>query len=274
MDAMKHPNPAKKKHHARFRMEWPLALMAFVFPLYAQEAAQSTVPASPQAKSASVVSDNTKNQKTGDEVPKRIFWVIPNFMTTNDQPQNRGPLTTREKYSIAWHQFADPGAHFGNLVQASISQAANGIPHYGQGWGAFGKRFAAQEGDQFSSSFLIYGVFPQLLHQDPRYFRKGTGSSISRVGYAASRVFVARRDNGHSVFNASQVFGQLGQAGISMSYYPEQDRNVRGLFLGWAISQGYAIGWNQLKEFAPDLNTYLRRRSQRKHMRPMQPSGK
>jgi len=205
-----------------------------------------------------------------DEVPKRIFGIIPNFMTTNDQPQNRGPLTTKEKYSIAWHQFADPSAHFGNLIQAAISQAANGIPNYGQGWGPFGERFLAQEGDQFTSSFLIYGVLPQFLHQDPRYFRKGAGSPLSRVGYAASRVVIARNDDGRAVFNASQVFGQLGQAGISLTYYPQQDRNVRGLFVGWAVSQGYTIGWNQLKEFSPDLAFHLKHRSQRKTMKQLQ----
>jgi hypothetical protein len=205
-----------------------------------------------------------------DEVPKRIFGIIPNFMTTNDQPKNRRPLTTKQKYSIAWHQFADPSAHFGNFVQAAISQAANGIPHYGQGWGAFGQRFLAQEGDQFTSSFLIYGVLPQFLHQDPRYFRKGSGSSLSRVGYAASRVVIARNDDGRPVFNASQVFGQLGQAGISLTYYPQQDRNVRGLFVGWGVSQGYNIGWNQLKEFSPDVAVHLTHRSQRKTMKQLQ----
>jgi len=215
---------------------------------------------------------NKQNQdKEGrDEVPKRIFGIIPNFMTTDDQPKNRGPLTTKQKYSIAWHQFADPSAHFGNLVQAAISQAANGIPQYGQGWGPFGKRFLAQEGDQFTSSFLIYGVLPQFLYQDPRYFRKGAGSPFFRAGYAASRVVIARNDDGRPVFNASQVFGQLGQAGISLTYYPQQDRNVHGLFVGWAVSQGYTVGWNQLKEFSPDVAVHLRHRSRRKSTKQFQ----
>ena len=30
-------------------------------------------------------------------------------------------------------------------------------------------------------------IYPSLLHQDPRYFRRGTGSVWSRVGYAASK---------------------------------------------------------------------------------------
>lgn len=243
---------------------------------HAQDVPDNSPPASSSNDISSKFGDasstaaENKQDHAQDEVPKRIFWIIPNFMTANDQPENRGPLTTKEKYNIAWHQFSDESAHFGNLLQASISQAADGIPHYGQGWGAFGERFLAQEGDQFTGSFLIYGVLPQLLHQDPRYFRKGAGSPLSRIGYAATRVLVARNDDGHRVFNASQVFGQLGQAGISLSYYPQEDRSVRGVFVGWAVNQGYNIGWNQLKEFSPDLGTYLKRRSQRKRLNELQ----
>jgi len=227
----------------------------------------STDASSKSADATEDAGEDKQAKEAHDEVPKRIFWIIPNFMTANDEPENQGPLTTKEKYTIAWHQFADESAHFGNLLQASISQAFNGIPHYGQGWGPFGERFLAQEGDQLTGSFLIYGALPQLLHQDPRYFRKGKGSALSRVGYAASRVLIARKDSGARVFNASQVFGQLGQAGISLTYYPHQDRDVKGLFLGFAVNQTYNIGWNQLKEFTPDLGAYLKRRSERKRNR-------
>jgi hypothetical protein len=268
-------NPAEKSRRARLQANCFLAVLFFLaLGVRAQEKPENPAPTISSTKSSSKSSDaadaasTDKQEKEGrDEVPKRIFWIIPNFMTTNDEPENRGPLTTRQKYTIAWHQFADVSAHFGNVFQAAISQAADGIPHYGQGWGAFGERFLAQEADQFTGSFLIYGVLPQLLHQDPRYFRKGEGSALSRVGYAASRVIIARNDNGDRVFNASQVFGQLGQAGISLSYYPRQDRDGRGLFQGWAVNQAYNIGWNQLKEFTPDLGAYLKRRSERKRNR-------
>jgi hypothetical protein len=206
-----------------------------------------------------------KDQEAEDEVPKRIFWIIPNFMTANDQPQNLGPLTPKQKFNIAWHQWWDVSAHIGNLLQAAISQAANGIPEYGQGWGAFGERYAAQEGDQFTGAMLIYGVLPTVLHDDPRYFRKGRGSAWSRIGYAASRSVICRTDSGRNTFNIPQVFGQLGQASISLTYYPQVNRNVGGLFSGWAINQIYNMGWNQLKEFTPDLGAYLSRRRQKKH---------
>jgi len=244
--------------------------------LFAQEKPDSPEPkvsapaqaAAPANASQTTTQTDKKDREANDPVPKRIFWIIPNFMTTNDQPQNEGPLTPAQKYNIAWHQFWDESAHFGNLIQAGISQAANGIPHYGQGWGAFGERYLAQEGDQFTGSFLIYGLLPNMLHQDPRYFRKGRGSALSRIAYSASRVLIARTDSGNPTFNASQIFGQLGQAGISLSYYAKQDRDVHGLFVGWAVNQTYNVGWNQLKEFTPDLNAFIRRHSKKKHRAP------
>jgi len=232
----------------------------------AQEKPDSPDPKTTQtAQSPSKTDTKDKDQEVNDEVPKRIFWIIPNFMTANDQPQNLGPLTPKQKFNIAWHQWWDVSAHIGNLLQASISQAANGIPGYGQGWGAFGERYAAQEGDQFTGAMLIYGVLPTVLHDDPRYFRKGRGSALSRIGYAASRSVICRTDSGKNTFNIPQVFGQLGQASISLSYYPQVNRNVGGLFSGWAINQLYNMGWNQLKEFTPDLGAYLNRRRQKKH---------
>ena|SRR5271167_3886307 len=245
-----------------------VALLFLAAPMFAQDKPDSPQP-KVQADSGTKPAADPQDKEANDEVPKRIFWIIPNFMTANDQPENQGPLTVKGKYNIAWHQFWDLSAHFGNVLQAAISQAANGIPHYGQGWGAFGERYCAQEGDQFTGSMLIYGVLPSVLHQDPRYFRKGRGSSWSRVAYAASRVVIARTDSGNPTFNFSQVFGQLGQATISAyTYYPKVDRKLSGVLSGWAINQGYNIGWNQLKEFTPDLGAFEKRHSKSNKKNP------
>lgn len=239
-----------------------LALVFAAVSSFAQDKPDSPTPkVDPDPPAQPII--NPKDQHANDEVPKRIFWVIPNFMTFNDQPENQGPLTPKQKFDIAWHQFYDLSAHFGNVIQAGISQAANSIPHYGQGWGAFGERYAAQEGDQFTGSMLIYGVLPTVLHEDPRYFRRGRGSAWSRIGYAVSRVVIARTDAGKPTFNTCVVFGQLGQASLSMLYYPQQDRRLVGVLSGWGINQGYNIGWNQLKEFTPDLWAFMRRHSKK-----------
>jgi hypothetical protein len=63
--------------------------------------------------------------------------------------------------------------------------------------------------------------------------------------------------------------GQLGQATISAyTYYPKQDRRLTGVLSGWAINQGYNIGWNQLKEWTPDLQAFMKRHSKKNKKNP------
>jgi len=187
------------------------------------------------------------------ELPKRMFGMIPDFENTNDIPANRHPLTTREKYILSLHQAFDISAHIGNAFQAALQQAANGQPRYGQGWDAYGERFAAAEGDQISESILIYGVLPTILHEDPRYFRQGRGSTISRIWYAVNRTVVTRTDKGTSGFNTSETLGQLMSCGISTSYYPQQDRSVSRVFSNWAVNLGSNSAYNVLSEYYPDM---------------------
>ena len=198
-----------------------------------------------------------------DENPKRILEIIPNFQTTNEKPEYI-PMTTREKYVLAYHQTVDFSAHIGNLFQAALQQASNGQPHYGQGWGPYAQRFGAAEADQVTSAFFIFGFLPHVLKQDPRYFRQGKGSPWSRITYAASRTVIGRTDAGNPTFNTPQVLGQLLQQGISTSYYPEQDRSVNGVFQDWGINLAYTCAYNVLKEYYPDFLrwTFHRHRQQ------------
>ena len=69
----------------------------------AQEKPDSPEPKTTQTAQSPKTGTKDKDQEANDEVPKRILWIIPNFMTANDQPQNLGPLTPKQKFNIAWH---------------------------------------------------------------------------------------------------------------------------------------------------------------------------
>jgi len=189
--------------------------------------------------------------------PKRILEVVPNFQTSNQGAATWRPLTVKEKFAMPAHNSFDVSAHLGNALQSGIQQAANGEPSYGRGWGAYGLRFAASEGDQITGSYLTYAFLPTVFHEDPRYFRRGHGPAISRVLYAISRTAITRGDNGRTEFNTSQALGQLISCGISTTYYPAQDRNAEGVALNWAVSMGYKSGYNLLSEYYPDLMKLL-----------------
>jgi hypothetical protein len=214
----------------------------------APPSASQTRPAADQNPPTS--SDRTVQQ---DENPKRILGIIPNFETKNDEPAEYEPMSVKEKYVLAWHQSVDFSAHFGNAFQAALQQASNGQPHYGQGWGAYAQRFGAAEADQVTSAFFIFGFLPHVLHDDPRYFRKGKGRVWYRIHYAATRTVITRADSGNPTFNTPQVLGQLLQQGISTSYYSAQDRSASGVFQNWGINLAYNSAYNVLKEFYPDF---------------------
>jgi hypothetical protein len=205
-----------------------------------------------------------------DDNPKRILGFIPNFQTKNDDPANQQPLTVKQKYILALHQSVDFSAHIGNAFQAALQQASNTQPHYGEGWGPYAERFGAAEGDQATSSFFIFGFLPSILHDDPRYFRKGPSYSFwKRLTYSATRTVITRKDSGEPAFNIPQVAGQLFQQSISTIYYPPEDRTAGRVFENWATTLAYNSAYNVVKEFYPDFLHLISHR--RKH--PADPSS-
>jgi hypothetical protein len=94
---------------------------------------------------------------------------------------------------------------------------------------------------------MTEGLFPVALHQDPRYFVKGTGGFWKRTGYAISREFITRGDDGLSHFNTSELAGNAVAAGISNLYYPATDRSFGNTANKWGqqIALDYVLQRDQ-----------------------------
>lgn len=154
---------------------------------------------------------------------QRVLGVFPNFYTS--YVWNAVPLTAKQKYRLALRTSIDPVAFVGAGVTAGIEQWQNYFSGYGQGSEGYFKRFGASYTDGFVSTMIGAAILPSLLHQDPRYFYKGTGSVGSRALYAISTVVICKGDNGRWQPNYSNVLGNLASAGISNLYYPSTNRN-------------------------------------------------
>ena len=191
--------------------------------------------------------------------PKRIFGIIPNSKTVNDLGGPVFPLTPRGKFRLVRDYFV-PFTLLGSAFGAGIGQATNSESGYGQGLEGYGKRVGAGLADGLTGEFFVTGVFPSLLHEDPRYFRRGYGNTSSRMLYAATRVVVTRKDSGQRTFNFSQPLGALASSGIANSYYPRDEREWDDVIsrAGFQIS-GNALDF-VLKEFAPDIMRKLKRK--------------
>jgi len=177
---------------------------------------------------------------------QRVLGVIPNFQVSYD-PQ-AAPLSTGLKYKLALRSAVDPVTIAGALLMAGIDQAA-GTPDFGGGAEGYAKRVGSEYVGGFVSTMMGGAVLPTLLHQDPRYFYKGTGTRGARLKYAISRAFLCRGDNRKTQINYSSMGGDLTANAVQNLYFPEKDRGAESVFEGFAISTAFHIAGNVLQEF-------------------------
>jgi hypothetical protein len=222
---------------------------------------QQTTPDTPKKPDAPVDAGTTKKaepqgktkieRETGT-VNDRILAVMPNYGTV-ENGKNLPPISSGQKYRLAAAGVFDYFAFPFNGALAAIDQAHNSPKSWGQGWGAYGKRYGASFADNGIATFMTTAVFPSLLHEDPRYYYRGQGSFSHRTFYSVSRLFVARTDSGHKRFNYSELFGNALAAGLSNTYHAPEDRTV-GRNLGtFAMLDMWDGASNLLKEFWPDI---------------------
>jgi hypothetical protein len=178
---------------------------------------------------------------------QRVLGVFPNFYTS--YVWKAEPLTSGQKFRLAWRAAIDPVTFLSTGAVAGIQQWDDDFEDYGQGAAGYAKRYGANYADGFIGVMLGGAVFPSLLHQDPRYFYKGTGSVRSRALYALSTVVICRGDNGRWQPNYSNVLGTFAAGGISNAYYPANDRGfgltMENSLIGLAAGGGAAL----LQEF-------------------------
>jgi hypothetical protein len=192
-----------------------------------------------------------------DQEQQRVLGLIPNFYVS--YIPDAAPLSTRQKYQLAWKTSVDPVSFALTGAVAGIEQAQNRFSGYGQGADGYAKRYGATYADFVISTFIGGAVLPSLFKQDPRYFYKGTGSTKSRVMYALANAVICKGDNGKWQANYSQILGDLASGGISNLYYPASDRNGAALtFENTLISIGANAASNLLQEFVlKKLSTHV-----------------
>jgi hypothetical protein len=205
------------------------------------EALTTITVASPAASLDEIAAEQVRVEEQ-----QRIFGFIPNFYVTYDR--NVVPLTPKLKFKLATKALFDPVTVIGVAGFAAINQAANN-PNYGQGAKGYAERFGAGYADGAIDIMVGGAILPSLLHQDPRYFYQGTGTTKSRVLHAVSSPFITRGDNGQRQPNYSTLGGDLTTAALANAYYPASNRGV-GLFLGnFFIATGQRALANVAQEF-------------------------
>jgi hypothetical protein len=193
---------------------------------------------------------------------KRIFGIIPNNRTSASL-KDYTPLTAKEKSTIAAQDSLDRGTFLLAAAFAGEAQFFGSSPSFGHGVTGYARYAAASYADWVMGNVMTEAFYPTILHQDPRYFRRGEGSGWSRLRYAVGQIFWTHTDSGSTQFNASEVVGNATAVAVSNLYYPD-NRTVANGASKFAVQIGVDMAANVLKEFAPDLGRALSKKNRAK----------
>jgi len=223
---------------------------------------QSGAPASGQTandqKSAQDQTSPKPDQSVAPVSKDRLFYTLPNFLSV-ENAANIPTMTTGEKFKVIARSSFDPVEFVWYGVISAVGQAQNSESAYGQGWGAYGKRYATNLADGTVEGFMTSAILPSVLKQDPRYYVLGHGGFWHRTSYALSRLIITRSDSGSSQFNASEIFGSASAAAISTyGYHPENDKTLGNAASVWGTQVAYDGLAFVVKEFWPDIRRKIR----------------
>lgn len=230
-------------------------------PLLHAEAA--SLPAAPEAQNTpdanaqqQAPAPETRREQAARQLRQqehqRILGVIPNFNTTDIQ--DAAPLSPKQKFDLAFRGAIDPFEFVAAGALAGIGQATNNHAGYGQGAAGYGLRYGAAFADSADGVLWGSAILPVLFRQDPRYFRKGTGSVWTRVRYSILTAVWTKNDNGKWGPNYSNVLGNFVSGGISNLYYPSEDRGLELTSEGAVIVTGEGALGALGVEFWPDIS--------------------
>jgi hypothetical protein len=219
-----------------------------------QDANQNAKQDATQNKAA--LPDNPGAARDEEKKPgktERVLGLAPSYGVVNN-PATAKPLTPRQKFRLFYRQATDP-YHFISIgISAGFGQATDSLPEYGQGAQGYGKRYGAALADSTAAGFFGTFLLPSLLHEDPRYFRQGSGTTRSRLWHAAKTSLITRHDDGSRCINYSNIVSGFFGSAIGNAYYPEQERELETTLQRGADHIPTASINAIVSEFWPDIH--------------------
>ena len=203
-----------------------------------------------------VFAEHLAAQQVKAEESQRYLGVVPNFYVVYDR-SNVVPMPASLKFHLAVRAETDVVTFTGAAFLAAIHQASD-TPAYPQGLKGYGQRYGAAYAGGVSDILIGGAILPSLLHQDPRYFYSGEGTTKQRIGHALRAIFLTHGDNGKTQFNFSGIGGDMASAALANTYYPTADRGVNLFLANWAVLSAGRAANTLAQEFLGKLSTHPR----------------
>ena len=201
------------------------------------------------------------------QIPARTYravWLVPMLAVAVALPiagfgQSPDVLDVTGKLQYHGDATYSPSALLGIAAYAGALQEFDAPKEWGQGGGAYGKRFASTLAWSGIHSALAFGL-DSTLHQDPRYFRSQETGFWRRTGHALRGTLLTRTDSGGETFSTWRVGSAYGAAFLSNAWYPDRLNTVGWGLIQGSVTLGFGFASNLGSEFWPDIKRNVLRR--------------
>jgi hypothetical protein len=166
-------------------------------------------------------------------------------------------LSWKDKLNFHLRKMIYGGGLVKSAAQAAVAQASSTPTEWGQGWDAFGRRFASSHGTRAIRQTLQFTLDTAVpfMHQDPRYIAAPQLDTTGQIANVFKQTFFSPDDHLKNRFAAWRVGSALGSELISNAWRPDGprwgDRSIRAALYRTAFDIGGDLIGNALREFLP-----------------------
>lgn len=176
--------------------------------------------------------------------------------TSGSQPAQWQRMSVEEKLRYDAHHLFDIDNIIFAGMGAALDQARDRPSEWGQGWGAYGQRYASHLGQYAVQRSIMFPV-QAIDHEDTRYFRSKRTSYKGRIADAFLHTIWRHDDAGGMMPAYSEFLGDYGAAAISRLWWPSRFHNGSSIFVAGSNTMLIDAGINVFHEFSPDIKRWL-----------------
>ncbi len=169
---------------------------------------------------------------------------------SNRTAQDYVPVTRQDRLGDYIRSVVYPQAFLFAGALAGVEQAENWPHEWGQGSAGYARRFA----DSYGSHFITVSLEDGLglgLGEDNRFYRSGRRGFASRLEYALTSPFLARRPDGSRTLSISALAGVAGGSLIQAAWQPRSSSGIGYAAESFGLTFGFRMGVDIVREFAP-----------------------
>jgi hypothetical protein len=163
-------------------------------------------------------------------------------------------LSVSRKFQVRVVQMFGIRGIVGSAIGASIGQGTNTPGEWGQGWGAFGTRYASGFGNNLSRQSFAF-TLETILHEDPRYFPSTEKTTGARVKSVVMQILFGKTDDGRTTVAYGRLISAFAAAQLTNAWQPKSNGGVgNGITRGFIVLSGDAAS-NFMQELIPFMRS-------------------